>query len=519
LLQPFCYGILVEAGDQEFLELAETIARGMDCSFDDKSRLLALNDALSQVSSTAAALPSSSSSSSSFSSSSAGAAPSAEASAAHGAALAALASARAAQRSFFQSRLLEMILRVTLVTGASAVTEVSAGEVYDLEAGGLQCASERCGNADQGKFVMDYKAGDTICTCCGVVAVANGIFEGDWTRRLEDEKSTTQLGPASNPLLSAGANLGVSMLQAPGVPKAMLKRLQETRTKASRAGAAGASAGVAEKRTSLVYKDRMKERAWHALERAGDKLYVPRAVVQTAKEIFSKFRDNRELVHFVKDDGGGEAVAACLIAAREAAEHARRAPRAALAGGGWEGEEEEGGGGKGGGGAAAAEGRARAVPAVEPPPPPPPPPTEAELAAAAKRRRQRAEEEDKVARALGTRGAGRTMDFSGVKAEEEEEEEGDASAGAGAAFSAGEKACPRKACGGRLRHFKAEGATHDVMCGDCEAIVCFLCLAVWSVALPQCGCDNKCGGGSCPCAPCPHCAAATDCEVCGKKAK
>ena len=105
--------------------------------------------------------------------------------------------------------------------------------------------------------------------------------------------------------------------------------------------------------------------------------------------------------------------------------------------------------------------------------------------------------------------------------QEEEEGGGGGSGGGGGGGvlpSVSEKACPRKSCGARLRHFKREGGTHDVMCDGCDATVCFLCLAVWSIA-SECGCENRCGGG-CACAVCPACRgeARGTCGTCGAAA-
>ena len=287
-------------------------------------------------------------------------------------------------------RLLSLVLRVTRREGGEAGGEVSTWEGKAASAPALRCRTAGCpgGEVD---ISEDYKLGETVCTRCGLVLSANAIFQGDWTRCFDDDKNTSQLGPASNPLFSHLSNLGISHKLVDGVSKERLKQLQAIRDSAGRVSETAAE-GSSERRTTQAYKDEMKGKVFSAMERAGEREGLSRYLVRTAKGIFSKYRDAKEAIHHVHDDGGGLTPAACLIAAMEADEFDRlkglAAPRHAAA----EGEEEEEGEGEGegagsGGGAA-----------------PLPPPTEEDLAAAQRAAAHKAAAELARDHALGLKG-------------------------------------------------------------------------------------------------------------------
>lgn len=181
-----------------------------------------------------------------------------------------------------------------------------------------------CNNNDQGGngFVLDKKNGDVICTRCGTVVSESLMHEGSMYRKFEGEEDRNHHGDASNPLYSNAYNMatslsGVSMSVGAGLGgygsggrggggniETILKRVHNyTEMNISQMG-------KEEKKTRIGYKDRQKKEAFVQMNHVGDALSLHQAVLQRAKELFSGFRDDRELLQQFKG-----VIAACLCEA------------------------------------------------------------------------------------------------------------------------------------------------------------------------------------------------------------
>ena len=68
-----------------------------------------------------------------------------------------------------------------------------------------------CGNNEQGKFALDKKNGDLICTDCGTVATESLMHEGTQFRKFEGEEDRNHHGDVANPLYSNAYNMGTSL--------------------------------------------------------------------------------------------------------------------------------------------------------------------------------------------------------------------------------------------------------------------------------------------------------------------
>ncbi len=181
-----------------------------------------------------------------------------------------------------------------------------------------------CNNNDQGGngFVTDKKNGDVICTQCGTVVSESLMHEGSMYRKFEGEEDRNHHGDVSNPLYSNAYNMatslsGVSMSVGAGLGgygsggaggkgnmETILKRVHNyTEMNISQMG-------KEEKKTRIGYKDRQKKEAFVQMNHVGDALSLHQAVLQRAKELFSGFRDDRELLQQFKG-----VIAACLCEA------------------------------------------------------------------------------------------------------------------------------------------------------------------------------------------------------------
>ncbi len=551
LSQPFRFGLLLEENHRlpYFLERVDGVLIALD-AFEDEDGYFEGGGITTVVASDAAASSSSSSSSSTTSTTSSSAA--ADAAAAASSAGTKGASTGGGGGAVFrgvlgnmrhQLKLLELVQRVTRREAGEGAEEVSTWQGKAATAPALRCRTPGC-PGKEADISEDYRLGDAVCTKCGLVLASNYIHEGEWNRCFDDSKTTTQLGPASNPLFSHLSNLTVSHKLVDGVSKETIKRLQAVRDRAQRISESAAE-GNSERRTTQAYKDDMKSKVFSAMERAGERENLSRFVVKTAKEIFARYRDSKEAVHYVHGDGAGLTPAACLVAALEADEYDRlkvlAAPKAP--------EEEEGGEGEvGGGGGGLDEGQ----------PAPALPPTKEEAEAMERILRERASQDNSRMLALGIRGpsshafeansrrrgiewgervlgaggggplqhegGGAVVEGEGAEEDEvllfEREEARKAQAN-------GAKHCPVKGCKGLVQHYKGHGR-HDVSCSSCGTQVCFVCCAVWSQYTGNC--SGKCKGWrekatvhgkkepnndcdtDCPfCPPCPDCKGGKTC--------
>lgn len=140
-------------------------------------------------------------------------------------------------------------------------------------------------------------------------------------RKFEGEEDRNHHGDASNPLYSNAYNMatslsGVSMSVGAGLGgygsggrnsgniETILKRIHNwTEMNLSQMG-------KEEKKTRIAYKDKQKKDAFVQMNHVGDALSLHSAVLQRAKELFSGFRDDRELLQQFKG-----VIAACLCEA------------------------------------------------------------------------------------------------------------------------------------------------------------------------------------------------------------
>jgi hypothetical protein len=188
---------------------------------------------------------------------------------------------------------------------------VDSGEtVKTLNVSRITNVCNNCGNSDESKFIDDQRQGDVICTECGAVCVEHAIHDGDWVRSFEGEESTSQVGPAPDPLLSNRANLRTTFGITLGVSKAKMRQMR-LMSEAIEMGTSGA-AGVSDKRTRVSYMDRQKVKASELLTSACERLDLPRPVLDRARRYFASFRDSRQHVTALNTT-----IASALLAAVE----------------------------------------------------------------------------------------------------------------------------------------------------------------------------------------------------------
>jgi hypothetical protein len=177
-----------------------------------------------------------------------------------------------------------------------------------------------CGNHDQSLFVLDRKNGDVICSLCGTVHSSSLMHEGSQFRKFEGEVDRNHHGDTANPLYSNAHNMsttlgGIQMTTGAGVGGfgSQKRGLEIVLRNAHAYTELNLSTfGKGDKRTRTGYKDKQKKDAFIQMSHVGDALNLHEAVVQRAKELFSGFRDDRELVQQFKG-----VVAACLCEAFE----------------------------------------------------------------------------------------------------------------------------------------------------------------------------------------------------------
>ena len=195
--------------------------------------------------------------------------------------------------------------------GVLVTVGVDSGEtVKTLNVSRITNVCINCGNNDESKFIDDQRQGDVICTECGAVCVEHAIHDGDWVRSFEGEETTSQVGPAPDPLLSNRANLRTSFGITLGVSKAKMRQIR-LMSEAIEMGTSGA-AGVSDKRTRVSYMDRQKVKASELLTSACERLDLPRPVLDRAKRYFAAFRDSRQHVTALNTT-----IASALLAAVE----------------------------------------------------------------------------------------------------------------------------------------------------------------------------------------------------------
>lgn len=317
LEEEYVPGCLIMAENNNLVEVARSIGRDLGASFEDPADVDAVRAAEATFSAAkarlAAAEQAAGASSASSSASSSPAVVAAQADVA--AAKAAFEDARRGMLARVRRAVRDGLLRVTLVKDASEVNAHRSLEgLVEVKRRALVCPNPRCRNADEGTIFFNPKEADHTCGKCGFVVAQIGLLDGDWTRNLEDKESTSQIGPAANPLLSSGFNLRTGIGMAPGVSSNRMRLLREVQDKVEIDHSSGIDAVTTERRTRQGYKDQQKMKQFEKLQAEGLRQRLPEATIQRAKVLFAAFRDNRELVTNLE-----ETVACCLIAAVEEA--------------------------------------------------------------------------------------------------------------------------------------------------------------------------------------------------------
>jgi hypothetical protein len=171
----------------------------------------------------------------------------------------------------------------------------------------MECTS--CGNRDARLFVEDVKEGDMTCTRCGSVVAQRRMVDADWTRGAwAEDGDETQQGPAMQLFHSQAWNLRTSFVAGDAAAGSQLAKLRRTMAAVEKAQERGTVRTGS--RTTVAYKDKMKFHAFQAMDNAGEKLRLHRAVTEEAKAVFAAYRDARENIHRFE-----VIVAACLCLA------------------------------------------------------------------------------------------------------------------------------------------------------------------------------------------------------------
>ncbi|KAA0146598.1 hypothetical protein FNF29_07931 [Cafeteria roenbergensis] len=200
------------------------------------------------------------------------------------------------------SDLREVVGKV-LTADAAPVTEA------DLRAHGVGLAAavaaddslvcEACGNNDPLHFVEDSRAGELTCRRCGRVASQRRTLDGDWTRgSLAEDGDKTQQGAPQQRNYSSQWNLRTAFSAPLGVSKSEIAHMRRMAAAMER-GQESASVSTGQ-RTTAAYKDKMKSTAFAAMDAAGERLGLHRAVTDAAKDLFTRLRDQRENMHRFK---------------------------------------------------------------------------------------------------------------------------------------------------------------------------------------------------------------------------
>jgi len=174
-------------------------------------------------------------------------------------------------------------------------------------------------------IVLDRKSGDIICTSCGAVACESIVHEGSQFRKFEGEVDRNHHGDVRNPLFSDSYNmstgLGGSVFQTPGGARVgsgrgpscnqlrkthRLVELNISNMMCDKIAAGKKSINS----TRKGYKDQQKREAFAGMKHVGDALDLNVAMIEKAKEMYSQFRDDRDVL---KDRD--EVIAACMIEA------------------------------------------------------------------------------------------------------------------------------------------------------------------------------------------------------------
>ncbi|CAB9524152.1 expressed unknown protein [Seminavis robusta] len=174
-----------------------------------------------------------------------------------------------------------------------------------------------CDNINQSLFVLDRKNGDVICSACGYVVCERIIHLGSAYRNFEGEADRNHHGARYNPLFSGAHNTATSLSRDPagGLGGGRgCSNLRKTHAyielNLCHLGEGTRKANTKRHETRVGYKDQQKKRAFTRMQHVGDALDLNLAVLELAKELYSEFRNRRQVL---KDPEG--VIAACLCEA------------------------------------------------------------------------------------------------------------------------------------------------------------------------------------------------------------
>ncbi len=148
---------------------------------------------------------------------------------------------------------------------------------------------EKCPMCGQDKFVFQKTTGEVICRNCGYVAkVSNVDFGPEWRSFEGDEVDRSRAGPPQTALI-ADRGLG-SVLGTYGYGGYDKGKMSETRRREM-----DRIRGWINRTSSVSSHDRNLQNALNTLQKLGEKLYVPKHVLERAAEIYRQAL-NRDLV-------------------------------------------------------------------------------------------------------------------------------------------------------------------------------------------------------------------------------
>jgi hypothetical protein len=171
----------------------------------------------------------------------------------------------------------------------------------------FKCTS--CGNAVPGNFLE--VEGSIICQGtdargCGLELVNNKPHEGNFYRSFEGEDDRSHHGKGFDPLFSEAWNsrMGstIENVKNAGKLKAVMQKVEEDQSSTTRE--------VDDRSTREAYKDKHKNQAFAIMSDTVANLSLHARVLERAKYIFAKFREDRDKVQ-----KQNLVLAACLVAA------------------------------------------------------------------------------------------------------------------------------------------------------------------------------------------------------------
>jgi len=172
----------------------------------------------------------------------------------------------------------------------------------------MVCPNPQCRNEDEEYFEKDERMAQVTCKRCGTVVSERQIADKEWVRRFEEEDNPSFHGQPPDPKFSSARNLQTGVAKLPGrktedYELALAKRQVELNLSSM-------MSTTKERKTRVGYKDDDKEKVFAIMEDIGGAAQVHSKVIEHAKMIFAKYRDNVEQL-----TNRYEIAAACMIVA------------------------------------------------------------------------------------------------------------------------------------------------------------------------------------------------------------